>query len=128
MENNGTNFWNNIISTIILGVIIFFVLAGCDSQSSKENISEEYTPEQKQNIMKITNDFANEGLQKGLIKKIEKNDYNNDCIYTFWVEEISWNTMPYESKQDMHELIRHYSKVRGCNTGSLRGYRNGKFL
>ena len=78
--------------------------------------------------MKLTNDFANEGISRGFIKEIEKGGDGTDCAYIFWVDENAWNNMPYKDKQGANELIKHYSKVRGCYGAAFKGYKTGKFL
>lgn len=113
---------------ILIIVAVLFAVFGSGNKKTTSTLSQEYTQEQKQNIMKLTNDFANEGISRGFIKEIEKGSDGTDCVYIFWVEEKAWENMPYKDKQGANELIKHYSKVRGCYGAAFKGYRTGKYL
>lgn len=80
---------SKFITTIIL---ILCIVSFCSGAFAKEYAS----PQQKQNLMKITNDFVLEGKRIGLIKKVDKMCDSKGCIFTFWINENLYNQYGYE--------------------------------
>ncbi len=104
------------------------ILVLCVCGFAKETFAKEYaSPQQKQNLMKITNDFVLEGKSNGLIKKVDKMCDSKGCIFTFWINENLYNQYGYEDKQGIKRLIMEYGQLRG-EGGIMRGYYSGKYL
>lgn len=111
----------NWLTTLIILILCIFTF-------TNTTLAKEYaSPQQKQNLMKITNDFVLEGKKNGLIKKIDKMCEGKDCIFTFWVNENLYNQYGYEDRQGIKRLIMEYGQLRG--EGAItRGYYSGKHL
>lgn len=127
-QNEGC--YTKITVIIILLFIVLFV--ACHNKSNngvqKDTVeTQEYTQEQKQNLMKITNDFVVEAQKNGLVEKIDKTCEAGKCIYIFWINEKIFDHYGYENKKGAKELFRQYGKLRG-EGGLMRGYYSGKYL
>lgn len=126
---------------VIIGIIIvIFILKGVFSVKIWDNSNKNYSkqPHQHQNAqnnqierqkrLDAINDLINDAHKGGLIIKIDNFDIEDQkCAYMI-VDESVWNQLPYESKQQMCQLIREYSDLTGVKILSFKGYRTGKTI
>ena len=129
MSEQKTSLLEVIGGGIVAIFIIVAMVRGCtsDMDSSSTSSKPVMSQEQRQKLMKLTNDFVLEGQRVGLIKKVDKQCDSQGCIYTFWVNENIYNQYGYEDKQGAKRLFMEYGKLRG-EGGIARGYYSGKYL
>ena len=133
-ENNNINanrltLGDVVVGGIILFVIIFFI-RGCNN-SEPLNTTSKMSEEQRQERMKITNDFMVEAQNGGLVTKINKECTADGefCTYYIRVKENMWNMFTFEDKENFNKFVQEYAELRSKEAAAtVEGTYSGKVL
>lgn len=116
---------------IFIVIALFLIISGCNKEDENTQPQEQYSAQEKQELIVKTNKFVNMAQKEGVLKKINKQCVydSDDCIFEFWVNENLWAQMPYEDKQSAFQLFKKYTELRNkTNATVVKSFYSGKTL